>query len=130
MIQILLLDDEKIEAKLIDLALRKSVGKAFQLDFALTVGEAVDHLKAKKYDLILLDNMMPRGVSAKNTLPVLLPHKGEAEIALISSLVDEEFLRSEVGQHVDDIVEKFYLKEYFQKKFAGPQLSELKSAIR
>ncbi|CAM3858629.1 response regulator [Litorimonas haliclonae] len=130
MMHILLLDDEKIEAKLIDLALRKSIGQGFQLDFALTVAEAVDRLKAKKYDLILLDNMMPRGVSAKNTLPVLLPHKGEAEIVLISSLVDEEFLRSEVGQHIDDIVEKFYLKEYFQKKFNTSPPSALKSASR
>jgi len=130
MIHILLLDDEKIEAKLIDLALRKSIGQGFQLDFALTVDEAVERLKTKKYDLILLDNMMPRGVSAKNTLPVILPHKGEAEIVLISSLVDEDFLRSEVGQHVDDIVEKFYLKEYFQRKFSTPSTSALKSASR
>jgi len=117
MINILLLDDEKIEAKLVDLALRKTIGKGFQLDFALTVEEAVEWLKTKPYNLILLDNLMPRGISAKNTLPVLVPHKGKADIAIISSLVDHDQLRLEVGNDVDDIVDKFYLKEYFLQKF-------------
>lgn len=117
MINILLLDDEKIEAKLVDLALRKTIGKGFQLDFALTVEEAVQWLKTKSYDLILLDNLLPRGISAKDTLPHLFPHKGNADIAIISSLIDQDQLRNEVGPYIDDIVEKFYLKEYFLQKF-------------
>ena len=117
MINILLVDDEKIEAKLVDLALRKTIGKGFQLDFALNVDQALEHLKAKSYDLILLDNLLPRGVSAKNTLPIIAPYKGKAHIAIISSLIDQDRLRSEVGIYIDDIVEKFYLKEYFLEKF-------------
>ena len=116
MINILLIDDEKIEAKLVDLALRKTIGKGFKLDFALTVDQALEHLKAKSYDLILLDNLLPKGVSAKNTLPLIAPHKGDADIAIISSLVDQDRLQSEVGIYIDDIVEKFYLKEYFLEK--------------
>ena len=117
MINILLVDDEKIEAKLVDLALRKTIGKGFQLDFALNVNQALEHLKSKSYDLILLDNLLPRGISAKNTLPIIAPHKGNADIAIISSLIDQDRLRSEVGVYIDDIVEKFYLKEYFLEKF-------------
>ena len=47
----------------------------------------------------------------------MISHKGNADIAIISSLIDQDRLRSEVGVYIDDIVEKFYLKEYFLEKF-------------
>lgn len=119
MINILLVDDERIEANLVDAALRTSIGSGYILDFALTVNRAVEALKSKAFDVILLDNMLPKGVSARHSIPLLLPHKGNAEIVLISSIIDTQHLQAQVGDYVDDLVEKFFLKEYFIEKFSG-----------
>jgi len=114
---ILLIDDEKLEAKLVGLALKKALGEGFNLDFSLTPECALKSVKSHDYDLILLDNMLTGGLTAKDLLPLLIPYKKRAELIIISNIIDKERLENELGGQVDDFVEKFYLKEYFIQKF-------------
>lgn len=114
---ILLIDDEKIEAKLVDFALKKSLREDYKLYYALTGPIALEYLKQRSFDLILLDNLLPNNKTAIQILPKLLPYCGNARIAIISNIINDELKNSFMAHKIDDIVDKFFLKEYFQKLF-------------
>jgi len=100
--RILIVEDEKPLARALELKLLNS---GFRPRIAVDGQEALDYLKKEKFDLILLDLVMPN-ISGFDVLEKMSAEKNKTPVIVTSNLGQEEDLKK---------VEKFGIKKYFIK---------------
>lgn len=100
--KILIVEDEKPLARALELKLLNS---GFRPRIAVDGQEALDYLKEEKFDLMLLDLVMP-SISGFDVLEKMSAGKNKTPVIVTSNLGQEEDLKK---------VEKFGIKKYFIK---------------
>lgn len=100
--KILIVEDEKPLARALELKLLNS---GFRPRIAVDGQEALDYLKEEKFDLMLLDLVMPN-ISGFDVLEKMSAGKNKTPVIVTSNLGQEEDLKK---------VEKFGIKKYFIK---------------
>jgi len=100
--KILIVEDEQPLAKALKL---KLLNFGFRPRLAADGQEALDYLKKEKFDLVLLDLVMPN-VSGFDVLKKMLADKNKTPVIVTSNLGQEEDLKK---------VEKLGVKKYFIK---------------
>ena len=103
MVKILIVEDEKPIADLLDMSLTAA---GYSCDCLDNGTDAADAVEAKRYDLILLDVMMPRlnGLSAL----MKLREKSRIPVIILSAKTEESDKVSGLTLGADDYVEKPY----------------------
>lgn len=111
MLNILLVDDDIIEFRLIERMLKDCYEGKFSLRYANTLEKAVTILKTQKTDIILLDDKLDHGRTALDSVPVLKGVNESVPLVLISSNIDADYLRNKTILNVYDVVDKFHLRK-------------------
>lgn len=111
MLNILLIDDDPVEFRLIERMLKDCYKEPFSLRFADTLEKAITILKTQKTDIVLLDDKLNHGLTAKDSVPVLKKIKDSVPVILISSNIDAAYLKDKTILNVYDIVDKFHLRK-------------------
>ena len=109
-LRILLVEDSKSDAVLIEKALAQAMGETYRLQRVLTLGEALSVLSEREFDVALLDRSLPdaedyRGLHAIQNRAPKLP------VIFLTAYRDEEAAFSSIEQGAQD-----YL---FKDKFDG-----------
>ena len=121
--KVLVVDDNKMNLKVIQ-ALMKNTG--IQLDMANSGDECLQMTKDKKYDLILMDHMMPEPDGIQ-TLHMLREDKGNVNfdtkvIVLTANAIEgmrEQYLKEGFEDYLSKPVEVMRLEEMLQKYLPG-----------
>jgi len=109
-LNILLIDDDPVEHKLIQRMLKDCYDKPYVLRYANTVEKGISVLKTQKIDLILLDDKMQDGLTAQQSVPQLREIADDISMILISSSINADYLKDKTILDVYDIVDKFHLR--------------------
>lgn len=112
MLSLLLIDDERIEYKLFDSALRKAFGEIYTLEYARCLSSAVLLLEVQTFDLIFLDDPLSDHKSAVESVTQLKVYSNGAPIVVVSKSTDFEYMKDKKDLDVANIVNKFNLSEY------------------
>lgn len=111
MLNILLVDDDPIEFRLI----KRMMKDVFEGDFVLRYAESLEKaetiLKTQQTDIILLDDKLNHGRTALDSVPALKNINDSVPMILISSNIDAAYLQDKVILDVYDIVDKFNLRK-------------------
>ncbi|OCW57761.1 response regulator [Hoeflea olei] len=83
--QVLLIDDDVMEHKLLETFLFRRYGGAFELVWANTVSAAIEILRTRSFDAIFIDRILPPHLGARETFPLLAGHIGSSQVIYISS---------------------------------------------
>lgn len=111
MLNILLIDDDPVEFRLIERMLKDCYNEPFTLRFAETLEKAITILNTQETDIVLLDDKLNHGLTAKDSVPVLKRIKDTVPLILISSNIDAAYLQDKAILDVYDIVDKFNLRK-------------------
>ncbi len=111
MLNILLIDDDSVELRLIDNMLRECYKEPYVLRYAETIEGAMSVLKTQKIDVVLLDNKLDNGVTAKDTVPMIKKLTDDVPLILISSDINFDYLKDKTILDVYDVVDKFHLRK-------------------
>ncbi len=105
-INILLVDDDKVDRQLVKLAFAKSSQSVeFNVETAQTLQEAVEHLGSNNYDIILLDLGLPDS-SGIETVQKAHTANPNVPIVVLTGLADEEMGLEAIKQGAEDYVTK------------------------
>lgn len=111
MLNILLIDDDPTEFKLIERMLIDCYKDEFVLRYANTLDKAKSIMKSQATDLILLDDKLNHGTRAKQSVPELRNLDDKIPMIVISSNIDAAYLRDKTILDVYDIIDKFHLRK-------------------
>lgn len=111
MLNVLLIDDDRVEYKLIQRMLKDCYRGPFLLRYADTLEKGIVILKSQKIDAILLDDKLSSEVNAKQSVPQLREVTGDIPFILISSSIAAEHLRDKAILDVYDIIDKYNLRQ-------------------
>jgi len=111
MLNILLVDDDPTEFRLIDRMLRDTYDEEYVLRYADSLEKAEVILKTQQTDIILLDDKLNHGLTALDSVPALKNINKAVPMVLISSNIDAAYLQDKVILDVYDIVDKFHLRK-------------------
>jgi len=111
MFNILLIDDDETEFRLIKHMLTDCFDRPFLLRYASNVQKGITILKSQKIDMILLDDKLGRGKTAKQSVPALREVTGDIPFILISSAIDAAYLKDKTILDVYDIIDKYHLRQ-------------------
>ena len=120
MINLLLIDDDESEFRLIQRMLKDCYDHPFILHHAHTLVEAIEFLKSYKIDLILLDDKLGNGLTAKKTVPILRAVSDVMPLVVISSIINAEHLTDKSHLDVYDIIDKYSLRERIRGGLLNP----------
>jgi len=112
MLSILLIDDERMEHRLFDSALRTAFGNAYKLEYARSVASALPLLETKTFDLIFLDDQLSNLINAVVSVPQVQVYANGAPIVVVSKSTYPEYMKDKIALGVADIVNKFDLGDY------------------
>lgn len=111
MISILLIDDDETEYHLINQMMQDYYGGAFSLRYARSIKEATVTLKTHAFDIILLDNNLRDGQTAKDNVPALRDIVDSVPLIVISGVIDAAYLKDKTILDVYDVVDKYHLRD-------------------
>jgi len=111
MLNILLVDDDPVEFRLIDRMLRDIYKEDYLLRYADSLEKAEGILKTQKTDIILLDDKLNNGRTAQDSVPALKTINENVPMILISTDINAAYLKDKVILDVYDIVDKFHLRK-------------------
>ena len=111
MLNILLVDDDPIEFRLIDRMMKDAYEGEFVLRYADSLEKAEVILKTQQTDIVLLDDKLNNGRTAVDSVPALKNINDTVPMILISSNIDAVYLKDKVILDVYDIVDKFHLRK-------------------
>jgi len=111
MLNILLVDDDPVEFRLIDRMLRDIYKEDYLLRYADSLEKAEVILKTQKTDIILLDDKLNNGRTAQDSVPALKTINESVPMILISTDINAAYLKDKVILDVYDIVDKFHLRK-------------------
>ena len=111
MLNILLVDDDPVEFRLIDRMMKDVYQGEFVLRYADSLEKAKVILKTQQTDVVLLDDKLSHGRTAVDSVPALKNINDTVPMILISSNIDAVYLKDKVILDVYDIVDKFHLRK-------------------
>lgn len=111
MLNILLIDDDLVEYRLIQRMMEDCYSGPFLLRYADTLEKAITVLKTEKIDLILLDDKLSNGRTARQSVPALREVTKHVPFVVISSVIDAAYLRDKTILDVYDVVDKYHLRQ-------------------
>lgn len=111
MLNILLVDDDIVEFRLIERMLKDSLDGQFILRYAGTIEKAATILKTQKTDIVLLDDKLNHGLTAVDSVPVLKGINDSVPLVLISGDINADYLQNKTILDVYDIIDKFDLRK-------------------
>ena len=111
MLNILLVDDDPIEFRLIDRMMKDVYEGEYVLRYAENLEKAEVILKTQQTDIVLLDDKLNNGRTAVDSVPALKNINDTVPMILISSNIDAAYLKDKVILDVYDIVDKFHLRK-------------------
>lgn len=111
MLNILLVDDDPTEFRLIERMLKDVYTEEFVLRYADSLEKAETILKTQQTDVVLLDDKLNHGRTALDSVPALKTINDSVPMILISSNIDAAYLQDKVILDVYDIVDKFHLRK-------------------
>lgn len=121
MLNILLIDDDLVEYRLIQRMMQDCYTSPFLLRYADTLEKAVMVLKTETIDVVLLDDKLSNGRTAKESVPALREVTQKVPFVVISSVIDAAYLRDRTILNVYDVVDKYHLRQKIQDGlFDGP----------
>jgi signal transduction histidine kinase len=105
-IKLLLVEDDAGDRKIVKLALDQSSNAAdFNIELSDTLSQAIDSLKNKDYDVVLLDLGLPDS-SGINTVQKVLQANPDVPIIVLTGLADEEMGLKAIEQGAEDYLVK------------------------
>lgn len=116
---ILLVDDDPDEKGQITRIFRALTHEMFQVDFVTKCSAAVQHVQAKDYDLVLLDDRLSQKISAKFSVPMIKTSNPAVPIAVISNDVSPDHLKNTKALGVDHIVDKANMVEFLRSQIGS-----------
>ena len=120
MLNILLIDDDPVEFRLIERMLKDCYTQPFTLRFAETLEKAITILQTQETDIVLLDDKLNHGLTAKDSVPVIKRIKDSVPLILISSNIDAAYLKDKTILDVYDVVDKFNLRKRINEGLLSP----------
>jgi len=111
MLNILLIDDDEVEFRLIQRMLNDCYDDPFMLRYANNVDKGIAILKSQKIDMILLDDKLGKGKTAEQSVPALRAVTKDIPFIVISSAIDAAYLQDKKILDVYDIVDKYHLRQ-------------------
>lgn len=117
--RILLIDDDIHEKRIIKRILAVVSDAPVQLDHTQRCSEGVALLNARSYDLVLLDNRLSDTISAEFSAPFIGSAFSRAPVAIISTDIDQPYLKSPDTLGVDHIVDKADLIDFLRDQLAS-----------
>jgi len=111
MLNILLVDDDPTEYRLIDRMMKDVYEGEYVLRYAENLEKAEVILKTQETDIVLLDDKLNNGRTAVDSVPALKNINDTVPMILISSNIDAAYLQDKVILDVYDIVDKFHLRK-------------------
>lgn len=124
MLKILLIDDDLVEYRLIQRMMQDCFSTPFLLRYADTLEKAVVILKTENIDVVLLDDKLNHGRTAKDSVPALREVTESVPFVVISSVIDAAYLRDKTILDVYDVVDKYHLRQKIEDGlFDGPSAS-------
>lgn len=102
--RLLVVDDERMACNLISLRLRQS---GFQVETASTAAEALDNIQTKKFDLVLLDRLMP-GWNGDRVLKELRESHSSSDlpVIMVSAIDDSDQIAEALELGANDYITK------------------------
>ena len=119
MLRVLLIDDEELEYKLIQLMFRDIYKKNYKLEYVKTIAEAEAILGEQAFDMILLDDNLADGSNAIRNVPALKMITENTPLCVVSKNINAAHLRSTTILDVYDIVDKFNLRDRLESGLAA-----------
>lgn len=120
MLNILLIDDDEVEFRLIQRMLQDCYDGPFLLRYANTLDKGISTLKSQPIDMILLDDKLGKGRTAEQSVPTLREVTKEIPFILISSAIDADYLKDKTILDVYDIVDKYKLRQSIREGLLTP----------
>jgi DNA-binding Lrp family transcriptional regulator/CheY-like chemotaxis protein len=104
-LEILLIEDNKADVRLIEELLKTSQEFTFQLESLPRLSESINRIKVKNFDLILLDLTLPDS-DRETTLDSLLSTTKEIPIVVLTGLDDKDFALKSLQKGAQDYIVK------------------------
>lgn len=111
---VLLIDDDELEHMFVTRMLKKFMKSNFHVEHVEKCSKAMTALFDKKYDLVLLDNLLHGQVSARFSVPIIRQANRETPIVIISNNIEFDYLKNPADLGVDAIVDKADLGAFLE----------------
>ncbi|MGB6231058.1 MAG: response regulator [Litorimonas sp.] len=111
---VLLVDDDPIMHVIVQQILEQATGGVCKMIKATEWLEAARHANSRKFDLILLDNLLSRSITAQVSVPLIRKSRHRSPIAIISSDIRVDYLSHPSILGVDYIVDKMHLARFLR----------------
>ncbi len=118
MIDVLLIDDDLNESKLLDCYLHLQFGEDYSFSHAPDLNKAVDYLEDRKFDVVFLDNRLEPGADFRTTIPRLGNLLENTKLFLISAEVDDRKFKM-TPPSVNGVIDKFLLRQEIEAGLLG-----------
>jgi len=115
MLKILLIDDDETEYHLIKRMMQDCYNDPYILRYSSTLDKAISVLQNEDIDVILLDDKLGKGRTAKTTVPELKNIAHNIPLIVISSAIDAAYLKDKTILNVYDIVDKYHLRQKIEE---------------
>lgn len=112
--KILLIDDDPDEKIFISFHLRNFGCSDVIIDHVSKCSERLTKLTQRKYDLVLLDNVLADSISTEFSVPFLKDHLDKTSISIISNNISAPHLSSPSILGVDFIIDKNKLSKFLE----------------
>ena len=119
MLNILLIDDDETEYRLIQRMLQDCYKGPFMLRYAVSVAKGIAILKTQTVDMILLDDKLSGGKTAKQSVPALREVTDDIPLIVISSAINAAYLKDKAILDVYDIIDKYHLRKRIREGLLG-----------
>ncbi len=104
-IEVLLVDHHPQDRRLVQEQLAQAGADAFRVHTAERLADAVDQLRQRRFDLVLLELGLPDRAGA-DTLASVREHSGEAALVVLATLGDEASTRDAMQNGAQDVLVK------------------------
>jgi len=105
-LRVLLIEDQPADARLIEVMLGQARGLSFDLAWARSLNEGIEHLASHPTDVVLLDLGLPESTGL-DTLKHLMAHGGAVPtLVVLSGLTDEEIAVQALHEGAQDYLVK------------------------
>jgi DNA-binding response OmpR family regulator len=111
---LLLIDDDPWEREFVKDMCTKVLKSDFRLHYVKDLPDALNLLDEKRFDLIMLDNILSPAINAKRSMPKIKEKSGDSPIAIISNDTSVDYLNSPAHVGADHVIEKAKLPSFLK----------------
>lgn len=102
---ILIVDDEVLACKYLSNIIEKKVGQNYNITVVYSGEFAVDMVSKVKYDMVLLDIMMP-GIDGMETLKRIKQVSQDICVVMMTCIINESFAKHAIAKGAIDFITK------------------------